>query len=114
MVLFEPPTRAPSVEGMTKGPETVKVVVATLPSVSGQAPDEVQYGSPPMVGVVEVEMVPTPEPEAEESSPSQSALEPVSAIQVARLLPKCTMLSGPMEIAAVVEVAKVVADEVAR
>jgi hypothetical protein len=49
------------------------------------------------------------------SSPSQRAVEPVSARQVAGVLPKVTALVfWSIEIAAVVEVANVEGDEVAR
>jgi hypothetical protein len=73
----------------------------------------VQYGSWPAVSRVEVATVPTPVPEDAWSSPSQSAELPVSAAQVAGRLPKETTPLLSIAIAAVVEVAKVEADDVA-
>jgi hypothetical protein len=72
---------------------------------------EVEFAEVPkeVVGVQANEPPPPPS-----SLPSQSAELPVSAIQVAVLLPKRTMLSEPTESVAVVLVAKVVGEAVAR
>src|SRR3989344_8376795 len=53
MVALLPPTKAPRVPAVVKGPETARVVVATVPRVAG-VPLPVQYERLPMVGVVEV------------------------------------------------------------
>ena len=67
-------------------PVQVTEVVATVLRVSGHAPEDDQYARPPIVGVVDVEMVPTPLPpvtEALKVVPSNERLEPMRSDLIA-------------------------------